>query len=290
MIVGTIIILAYFGMLSAEYRYSRAVILFSGVLGAVGLVGLREVLHWLGIARFVRYNQVPKRAIIAGDVMHYSSTAEILEQVHYAPDIIGRVGVSSSDTQALAPVTEMKPLLQAMNINEVVFCINGLAYETVLQQMQHCGSAFDYKIHLPGSRSFVGSNSSHSSGDLYTADKRYNIGTFTSLRNKRVFDICAALLLLGLSPLLLFRVKSPAGLYAAVFAVLSGRRTWIGYSRPEPSLPPIRAGILPPYTLQEHYTPDIAVQSLADQEYAEKYVPGIDFSLLLKNLSFIGKK
>lgn len=290
MIIGTIIILAYFGMLSAEYRYSRAVILFSGVLGAVGLIGLREVLNWLGIARFVRYNQVPKRAVIAGDEEHYRSTAEILEQVHYAPDIIGRVGVTAGDTAALTPVTEMKPLLQAMNINEVVFCINGLTYGTVLQQMQHCGCAFDYKIHLPGSRSFVGSNSSQSSGDLYTADKRYNIGSFISLRNKRVFDICAALVLLFLSPLLLFRVRSGSGMYANILAVLAGRRTWIGYSIAEPGLPAIRKGVLPPYTLQWGYEPAPGVQYLADQEYAEKYVVGIDFSLLLKNLSFIGKK
>jgi len=290
MMVGTIIILAYFGMLSAEYRYSRAVILFSGVLGAVGLVGLREVLHWLGIARFVRYNQVPKRAVIAGDEAHFASTAEILEQVHYAPDIIGRVGVRDGDHTALSAVTEMKPLLHAMNINEVVFCINGLSYETVLQQMQHCGSSFDYKIHLPGSRSFVGSNSSNSSGDLYTADKRYNIGSFISLRNKRVFDICVAVLLFLLSPLLWFRVRSISGLYANIFRVLTGRKTWIGYSMPEPGLPQIRAGVLPPYTLQQGYIPDSKVRQLADQEYAEKYVVGIDFSLFLKNLSFAGKK
>lgn len=289
MVIGTIIILAYFGMLSAEYRYSRAVILFTGALGAITLVSLHEILNWLGIAKFVRYNQVPKRAVIVADESNYLLTAQTLEQVHYAPDIIGRISVDKEQAPALTDVQKMKPLLHALNINEVVFCINGLRYETVLGQMESCGAQYDYKIHLPGSLSFVGSNSSHSSGDLYTIDKRYNIATFISLRNKRVFDIVASLTLLLLSPILFFVVHQPVGLLGNIFKVLSGKKTWISYGSNHPELPKLKPGVLPAYTLQQGFEPDREVQLLAATEYAEHYVVGIDFSLLLKNLKFIGK-
>ncbi len=289
MVIGTIIILAYFGMLAAEYRYSRAVILFTGALGSIALVSLHEVLNWLGIAKFVRYNQVPKRAVIVADENNYLLTAQTLEQVHYAPDIIGRISVNNETSNVLSNVQDMQPLLHALNINEVVFCINGLQYETVLHQMELCGAQYDYKIHLPGSLSFVGSNSSHSSGDLYTIDKRYNIATFISLRNKRVFDIVAALTLLLLSPFLLFIVQQPIGLLPNICNVLLGRKTWIGYGSDHKQLPKLKPGILPAYSLQQGFEPKNEVQLLAATEYAEHYVVGIDFALLLKNLKFIGK-
>ena len=289
MLIGTIIILAYFGILSAEYRYSRAVILFSGVLGIMGIVGLRECLHWLGIAKFIRYNRVPKRAVIVASAEHFEEAALRLEQVHYAPDIVGRIAVAANDTLGLCSVSEMKPLLHTLNINEIVFCVNGLSYATILAQMQDCGSAYDYKIHLPGSVSFVGSNSSNSAGDLYTADKRYNISTFISMRNKRVFDIVAACCFLLCLPIGLIYVRQPRTLLANILAVLIGRKTWVGYSACA-HLPKIKPAIVPVYHLQEGYEPNELVKGLAAQDYAEHYVAGLDFALLWKNLKFLGKK
>lgn len=290
MMIGTIIILAYFGILSAEFRYSRAVILFTGALGSIGILAMREFLDWLGIAKVSRYNRVPKRAVIVATEGHFNDTAAMLEQVHYAPDIVGRISVDAADKNGLGNIHSMKPLLHALNINEIVFCINGLTYESVLQQMQDCGAHYDYKIHLPGSKSFVGSNSSTSSGDLYTTDKRYNISTFISQRNKRVFDIIASAILLLLSPLLIFMLDEKAGLYPNIFNVLSGRKTWIGYGADFTFLPALKKSILPAYLLQKEYVPQDSVQQLAAREYAEHYVVGLDFSLLLKNFKFLGKK
>lgn len=289
MMVGTIIILAYFGILSAEFRYSRAVILFSGALGAIGILGMRELLDWLGIAKVLRYNRVAKRAVIVAGKEQYHQTAALLHQVHYAPDIVGRVALGDNEADALTQLKGMKPLLHTLNVNEVVFCVEGLSYEDILQQMQDCGDCYDYKIHIPGSRSFVGSNSSTSAGDLYTADKRYNIATFISMRNKRVFDIVTTVILLLLSPVLLFRVTDKAGMFANIFSVLMGSKTWIGYGTGYANLPRMKESILPPYAMQQGFEPQQNVQYLAALEYAEHYVVGIDFSLLLKNLNFIGK-
>lgn len=289
MMIGTIIILAYFGILSAEFRYSRAVILFSGALGAIGILGLRELLDWLGIAKVLRYNRVAKRAVIVASKEHYHQTAAMLHQVHYAPDIVGRVALSAQEADALTSLNELKPLLHALNVNEIVFCVDGLSYEDILKQMQSCGERYDYKIHIPGSRSFVGSNSSTSAGDLYTADKRFNITTFISMRNKRVFDVVSAFILLLLSPVLLFVISEKVALFANIFSVLIGRKTWVGYGQSYTHLPLMKESILPPYAMQQGFEPQQNVQYLAAMEYAEHYVVGIDFSLLLKNLKFIGK-
>jgi O-antigen biosynthesis protein len=289
MMIGTIIILAYFGILSAEFRYSRAVILFSGALGAIGILGLRELLDYLGIAKVLRYNRVAKRAVIVASKEHYHQIAAILHQVHYAPDIVGRIALLGKEQDALTHLSELKPLLHTLNIHEVVFCVDGLRYEDVLRQMQNCGDHYDYKIHLLGSRSFVGSNSSSSAGDLYTVDKRFNIATFISMRNKRVFDIVSAILLLIMSPVLFVMLAEKGKLLVNIFSVLVGKKTWIGYSASLTHLPRLKESILPPYAVQHGFEPEQNVQFLAAMEYAEHYVVGIDFALLLKNLHFIGK-
>jgi len=49
MIIGTIMILAYYGLLKEELRYSRAIIIFTGFAGTVILLGLHEILYRLGI-------------------------------------------------------------------------------------------------------------------------------------------------------------------------------------------------------------------------------------------------
>lgn len=290
MMIGTVIILAYFGILSAQYRYSRAVILFSGALGAIGILGLRELLDWLGIAKVLRYNRVPKRAVIVASKENYLQTAEVLEQVHYAPDIIGRVSIDNREEDALCSIESIKSLLHTLSIHEVVFCVNELSYQTILAQMQACGNEYEYKIHIPGSNSFVGSNSSASSGDLYTADKRYNIATFISQRNKRVFDIVSSLFLLFLSPFLIFIITNPSQMFLNIINVLTGQKTWIGYSETTFHLPQLKSSILPTYTIHQQFEPHYNVQLISAQEYAEHYVVGIDFSLLLKNFKFIGKK
>lgn len=290
MMIGTIIILAYFGILSAEFRYSRAVILFSGALGAIGILGLRELLDWLGIAKVIRYNRVAKRAVIVANKEQYHQTAAMLHQVHYGPEIVGRIAMSAQEVDALTHLSVLKPLLHTLNVNEVVFCVDELSYGEILNQMQDCGERYDYKIHIPGSRSFVGSNSSTSAGDLYTADKRFNIATFISMRNKRVFDMVSSFILLLLSPILYFILIEKRGLFINIFSVLVGAKTWIGYGSNFTHLPSIKNSILPPYALQQGFEPQQNVQNLAAMEYAEHYVVGLDFSLLLKNLKFLGKK
>jgi hypothetical protein len=289
MMIGTIIILAYFGILSAEFRYSRAVILFSGALGSIGILALRELLDWLGIAKVTRYNQVPKRAVIVGASDHYEQTVQMLNQVHYVPNILGRISIQPNDPASLSSIQDLKKLLHSLSIDEVIFCVNGLGYQTILEQMQSCGARYDYKIHIPGSKSFVGSNSSHSSGDLYTIDTRYNISTFISQRNKRVFDVVSAVILLLLSPLLLFWVSPKKALFSNLVSVLIGKKTWIGYPKDLGELPFIKESILPTFAIHPSFEPPLNVALLSATEYAEKYVVGIDFALLLKNLRFIGK-
>ncbi len=292
MLIGTVMTLAYYGLLGPELRYSRALIVLSGLVGAVALLGLHELFYRLGIFKFIPYDQLTRKAVIVASEQEYEATAATLQQVNYAPELEGRISPDAEEQDALGNLQAMKPLLYTGSINEVIFCMNSLSYETMFRKMQECGTHYEYKIHLHGTQSFVGSNSSHTAGDLYTADLRYNLAAFAQQRNKRVVDIVTSLGMLFLFPVLALMVKEPSLFLKHCIAVLSGRYTWIGYPTNEDTayLPKVRPSVLPPYNLLEDFTPSGKVQQQLWLEYAQHYAPGIDLGLLRKNFRWIGKK
>lgn len=291
MVIGTVVILAYYGLLPPDLRYSRALIGLSGVIGTVGMLGLHEALYRLGIFKFIPYDKLPQKAVIVGTEQDYEETAATLRRVNYAPELSGRVSIDSNNKNALASISEMKDLLYTASINEVIFCMSHLSYEEVFAQMQSCGKDYDYKIHLPHSQSFIGSNSSNTAGDLYTIDKNYNLADFAQLRNKRVIDILSSLLFIILFPVTFFLVRRPGGFLGNCIKVLTGKKTWVGYSGNKNNnrhLPRIKTGILPPYNVLAGYTPAVEVREQLDIVYAQHYTPGTDVTLILKNYKYLG--
>lgn len=288
MVIGTIMILAYYGLLQPGLRYSRAIIIFSGISGTVIMLALHELFFRLGIFKFIPYDKLPRKAVIVADEKNYADTANTLRRVHYAPDLNGRIATDNNKGTALAGINELKPYLFTAGINEVIFCVNGLSYAQILQQMQYCGGAYEYKIHLQGSESFVGSNSSHTAGDLYTLDKRYNLSKFSQQRNKRILDAGLSVIFLILWPLLLLFVKNGLQFWVNCILVLTGRNTWVGYTTSNSQMPAIRAGILPPYFIAADYEPSETVARQLDSIYAQQYTAGADLTLILKNFKYLG--
>lgn len=290
MLIGTVAVLAYYGLLPPEFRYSRAIIIFTGFGSTVVLLGLHEILYRMGILRFIPYDKLPRKAVIVAEEGAYNQTADILRQVHYAPELTGRVSPGKDGHEALATLGEMKQLLYTTGVNEVIFCINGLSYTDVFKQMQLCGADYEYKIHLPGSRSFVGSNSSNTSGDLYTIDRSYNLADFAQVRNKRLVDIVGSLIFIATFLFTFLLVKKPGRFFANSVKVLFGKLTWIGYATGVPVnyLPTIRGGVIEPYNILAGDAPSDEVKTQINTTYAQHYSPITDINLLLKNFRYLG--
>ena len=291
MVIGTIMILAYYGLLREELRYSRAIIIFTGFAGTVILLGLHEILYRLGIFKLVPYDKLPKKAVIVADRKDYHQTETLLRKVHYAPQLSGRISINNDSVESLGAISNMKQILYTVSVNEVIFCIDGLSYADIFSRMQECGKAYDYKMHLPGSQSFVGSNSSHTSGDLYTIDSSFNLEGFGYLRNKRMLDIASAAIFLLLFPITIFLVNNPFGLIANCVNVIVGKYTWVSYMQGALGhryLPKIKKGIIPPYNILDDYKPSDEVRAHLDLMYAQRYTPGMDLMLILKNFKYLG--
>ena len=263
--------------------------IFSGFAGTVVLLGLHEILYRMGILKFIPYDKLPRKAVIVANETAYQQTAEILQKVHYAPELSGRISPTTNADNSLASLAEMKQVLYTTGINEVIFCINGLTYSDVFNQMQHCGKEYEYKIHIVGSQSFVGSNSSSTSGDLYTIDRRFNLSDFAQVRNKRMVDIGAAFLFLLVFPVTFFRIKKPGKFFVNCLKVLAGTYTWVGYATgPTNNLPSLKKGIIQPYNILIGYEPGTEVKEGLNTAYAQHYAPATDIALLLKNYRYLG--
>ncbi|MEO6831008.1 MAG: glycosyltransferase family 2 protein [Chitinophagaceae bacterium] len=292
MVIGSVMILAYYGLLDASLRYSRGLIMLSGVVGTVVLLALHETLYRLGILRFIAQEDEQRKAVIIGSEAAYEDAALLLGKVQNAPYLCGRISVSGKHPNtALADISKLNPVLYSSGIGEVIFTMDSMPYSRVLEEMQRCGDAYDYKIHVGGSRGFVGSNSSHAAGELYTIGHRYALAQFAQQRNKRVFDLVASLVMLFSFPLVAFRVKSPLGMLKNIFLVISGKRTWVGYTADlatAQNLPVLKSAIVPCFNIISSFVPDEAVQLQAAKDYAKRYTPGVDTGFFWRNFRWLG--
>lgn len=286
MLIGSVAILAYFGLLPAHLRYSRALILLSGITGAVVLLGLHELLSRLGIFRFIRRDETNTVAVVAGSAPAFEQALSALRLKSGAPVVLGRVALANeNDAEALGAIPELPSIARAGSVNEIIFCVDGLDYARTLQLMQACGPAYEYKIFLPDSQTFVGATG----GDkFHMAGRRYRLAHFSQQRNKRLVDILMAVLLLLAAPVLLFAVKKPGGLLPHIFQVLSGKKTWVGYENSWEQLPRSKPYVLPVYNLTPGYAAGTALQYQAAEHYARWYVPGRDLVQIVRNWKFLG--
>ena len=130
----------------------------------------------------------------------------------------------------------------------------------------------EYKI-APADGDFViGSNSIVSREDLYL-DELTTISTDTCRRNKRLFDIGSAFLLLILSPLLLWFQKHKGSYWGHCLQVLCGQSSWVGYRG--------RKGIFLPSDIARNSTPE--VQERLMLRYMRHYKTSTDAAILFKN-------
>lgn len=295
MLTGIVLGLAFFGLLPAEMRHSRATIFLTGISSSIALIALHEWLHRLGIFKFISFDQLPGNAVILAREQRFITTSEILDQIHYAPKIYGRIEPNevNNTTNAIGNIRDLEPFLVTADVEEIIFCTNELPFKKILDLMQTCGSNYDFKIHVEGSKSFVGSNSSNSAGDLYVLDQRFNLSNPSHLRNKRILDILMCFALLFLFPFIFFKQESIKQFFSNWFQVLIGNKSWVGYGcsiNEQSGLPQLKKSIIPCYRIIENFNPNEQMLSKMNELYALYYKTSNDVRFLIENLKFLGRK
>lgn len=294
MVLGTIIVLAFYGLLPVHYRYSRGIILLSGMAGTAVLLVSRWLFSLLKFIKLVPRGQSDYKAAIAGDTEEYKQTSRILRKIKYTREVVGRIATDDNINSAnIGTIDDIKQVQRTYRINEIIFNSGSISYEDIMNHMQHVGENSFYKIQVPGSDFIVGSNSSQQNSDEYLSLKKYTIATAAARRNKRMLDIVVAMVLLLAAPLVLIFVENAMHILHDAVAVLSGRKTWVGYDKTKGGmdhLPDVKAAAMPPFILTEYYTPPAHSYVILAERYAGEYTALEDLRLILNNLKFSGKK
>ncbi len=253
MLVGTIIILVGYALLSESYRFSRALIILGAIWGVLAIFSIRILLHILGIRKYRLGVNENRRYLIAGDSTEANRVAELIRKTYINPAFIGFAAVSEESLKKagyIGNIHQIHDIIEIYKIDEVIFCSNDIPARKIIDNMTELqDTSVDIKFAHPESHSMIGSNSVSTTGDLYIIDIN-SINKNKNKRNKRFFDIFLSLFFLLTLPMNVFLVKRPFRFFLNIFAVLSGCKSWVGYHQHQyidlSMLPEIRKGILNP--------------------------------------------
>lgn len=225
MAIGCGLLLVFYSLLDESQRYSRVLLLIGCVwtlLSSLGIRGLLSLLHIPG------YDLRPQHArsciIVGGD-----------EEVRRVGQLYQTLG-----STAIEPLTDTHPdvgrlndAIRYYNADEVVFCSKDIPIQEIINLMTCLGNMpgryrqVEYKIAPNDSSFIIGSNSIHRTEDLYTEELR-TIADPLNRRNKRLFDIGTAMLLIILFPILLPFQRHKRSYFAHCWQVFIGKKSWVG--------------------------------------------------------------
>lgn len=292
-LAGTVVILVAYALLPAELRFSRALIILSGAWSFTSLIFIRILLHFSGIKEYkLGYNE-NKRYIIIGEESEAGRVAELLHKTLINPSFIGLVSIEKNVGNSngfIGNLTQLRDIISIYNIDEVIFCAKDLPAQNIIDTMTrlHCMEV-DFKIAPPESLSIIGSNSINTTGDLYVIDIN-SVGKPANLRNKRLFDILVSVILLPLSPIVMWITKRPFKFLVNILKVLFGFRTWVGYSTGnDAALPRIKKGILNPTDVLPDKKIDLETATRLNMLYARDYRMGSDLNIIWRGFRRMGR-
>lgn len=296
MMVGTLVVLAFYALFPLNYRYSRGVVLFSGMTGTVALLAVRWLLSQLKWIKLVPRGKIDYKAAIVGDEEQFSETLEVLKHQNYVPNIAGRVGLSEEkqlDAHTLGTQEQLPAIGQLYRINEIIFNTQDISYKEIIGLMQACAPKTYYKIHVSHSASLVGSYSSRHHAEAYLLDHKFALASAHARRNKRMADLALSIAMALAYPLLASKVTSKKYLWENIWSVMKGKSTWVGYglgSAQRKKLPHMKKAVLPPYLILSDFRPDTAHVDEIAERYAIEYSALDDMRLTWINIRHIGEK
>jgi len=141
----------------------------------------------------------------------------------------------------------------------------------------------------PGSNALIGSNSKNTAGDLYSINNNLNLAKPAQQRNKRMFDFISSLVFMPLLPVNLLVVKNFGQFFSNWMAVLTGKKTWVGYASPATkNLPAIKPPVITSASGFSNLNLDADTLAKIDLLYARHYSVTNDLKLILQNYRNLG--
>jgi hypothetical protein len=237
-----------------------------------------------------KHRQQHANTLIIGSEQEYSEVMLLLESAGLEDKILGRVGVNDADTSTVGNWRRLEELIKALPFREVVFCEGTLSFKDIIATIEKAAGKIRFKIHASGSQSIVGSDSKDTAGEAFSKENGTRLSSPYYRRLKRLFDISIAFAAIITFPAHFLLVKNPFRFFSNCFAVLSGKKTWVGYAGLATNLPPLRTGVISCNGVPVSRLQELPLQSLQmmDFWYARDFELLQDLKLIWKNYTRLG--
>jgi GT2 family glycosyltransferase len=288
--LATVLTLAVYSLLPEEIRYSRAMILLGAPLGLLVMILWRSIGFKLGFKKLKIGERNTNRVAIVGGSDEAVRVADLLSttEIQSASKalILNEMYIKSKSIsyEILGGVHQLDEIIQIHKINELIFCAkNFSAYEIINMMSRLKSGEMEFKI-APSEQMFIiGSNSINTASDVYLIDLN-NINKKANQRFKRLFDFLLSLVLLGLSPVLMWIYVRPFHFVSNVLKCLMASKSWVGFNKFSSNLqlPKIKPSVL--------FAGDLSLNQNESELtrlnllYARNYSIGFDISVVWKSL------
>ena len=291
---GLLLSLIFYALAPLDYRSSRAILVIGGVITGLYLLVSRMAVQWRKTGRWQLDQTDRHRMVIVGAMDEIQRVRSLMEKAGIDHELVGMLAPSKetmTDEHA-SQLENLREYARLHGVNEIIFCERDVPVDKIIHWIRTCGPRYHYKIIVEGGEGIIGSRSKNTAGQIYTMEPEFQIADPVYIREKRSFDILAAVLLLLFSPVLCWFSGSPGNYFIAIFQVLAGRKTWVGYAPSEVPgirLPAIKKGVfhvLSGTSLDRWTAREIHHENFI---YARDYSMGRDLGILVRNLRAFGK-
>jgi O-antigen biosynthesis protein len=289
-VITTITLLAVYSLLPEKFRFSRAIVLLSGIFSFALISALRLLLVRWKVLNDSKHAELHPKTLIVGTEAEYEKTLQLMREAGLQERVIGRISVEEDDPAAIGNWKRIRQLSEVFSFSEVIFCEGTLTFKSIIESVQQLPRSITAKFHSADSLSVVGSDSKDMSGEALTKENGYKLSDPNNIRLKRLMDVFSALFFIITFPIHFIFVKKPFLFFKNCLSVLFGNKTWIGYTVYEKILPPIRKGVMTcngtSFSQQQQFPKDSL--KMMDQWYARDYDPLNDLRLIFKLYSKLG--
>jgi len=289
--VGLVCILVVYSLFPESMRYSRVLILLTFIWSLIILPALRFLFHVAKVSNLRILVENEKQVLLIGDESETQRVNSFLKQTSVQANIVGYVSLDEQVKSEgyIGSINQLNEIVQQFKINEIIFCLKDVGAAQIIENMlRYSALQVDFKIAPPESFSVIGSNSSNTTGELYTVELN-SIAKGLNKKKKRIFDFGLSVMLLLTSVLWIWFSKSIKSSFTNIFQVLFGSKTWIGYNAKLNnkeilnSLPKLKPSVFFPGFSKKNQLQDTYLEQ-AHIAYAKDYKVRNDIKILFKNI------
>ena len=288
-LIAVLILLSVYALLPESIRFSRGILVLGIGLSFILMKIMRQLfIKWRYLETRNEMGERRQTIVVAGEE-DFKAITVLMEEAGMPERVLGRVeNMPTGSSSALGHISQLPELIKKYPVKEIIFCENGLSYKQIINSITNTKTAVRNKFHASGSSSIVGSDSRYFTGDFVAAAKIYNIDKPINRRNKRLLDVVVSIACIVGFPGLLFMQKKPASFYRNVFAVLAGRKTWVGYATAKNNLPAIKRSVISSTALPAKLN-ELPDESLlkSDEWYAAGYSALTDLKKISRGFKYL---